>query len=229
MSTAVKKLGLALEKKRENAEMLIVDHWPGHRPFIGGSSDNSVQDLIVGYNGLERVEGFDKESLLGIPPMLLATICYAASSVMIRRFVPGLPAVPLAAGQLAVAAATLIPLSLLTGGYQDAEFWVLAALVLVGELFPIQVHGQVGEETFSTPFAFALLLVYGLPEAAAVQVAATVIADLIRRRPIDRPSPDRERLRDDGAIGWRLDSADRLRRWNGDRQIECHDDLVCGR
>ena len=40
----------------------------------------------------------------------------------------------------------------------DAEFWVLAALVLVGELFPIQVHGQVGEETFSTPVAFARLL-----------------------------------------------------------------------
>ncbi len=44
----------------------------------------------------------------------------------------------------------------------DLEFWLLAALVLLGELFPIQVHGQVGEETFSTPFAFALLLVYGI-------------------------------------------------------------------
>ena len=71
-------------------------------------------------------------------------------------------------------------------GYEDAEFWVLAALVLVGELFPIQVHGQVGEETFSTPFAFGLLLVYGLPEAVAVQVIATVVADVIRRRPADR-------------------------------------------
>ena len=40
-----------------------------------------------------------------------------------------------------------------TFGPADAEFWVLALLVLVGELFPIQVHGQVGEETFSTPFA----------------------------------------------------------------------------
>jgi diguanylate cyclase (GGDEF)-like protein len=67
----------------------------------------------------------------------------------------------------------------------DAEFWVLAALVFVGELFPIQVHGP-GEETFSTPFAFALLLLYGLPEAVAVQVVAMVAADLIRRRPADR-------------------------------------------
>jgi diguanylate cyclase (GGDEF)-like protein len=71
-------------------------------------------------------------------------------------------------------------------GPANAEFWVLAALVLVGELFPIQVHGQVGEETFSTPFAFALLLLYGIPEAVAVQVVASLVADLIRRRPADR-------------------------------------------
>ena len=71
-------------------------------------------------------------------------------------------------------------------GAFDAEFWVLAALVLVGELFPIQVHGQVGEETFSTPFAFALLLTYGIPEVVVVQVAASLAADLIRRRPVDR-------------------------------------------
>jgi diguanylate cyclase (GGDEF)-like protein len=67
----------------------------------------------------------------------------------------------------------------------DAEFWVLAALVFVGELFPIQIHG-VGYENFSTPFAFALLLVYGLPEAVAVQVVASLAADLFRRRPMDR-------------------------------------------
>jgi diguanylate cyclase (GGDEF)-like protein len=71
-------------------------------------------------------------------------------------------------------------------GPADAEFWVLAALVLAGELFPIQVHGQVGEETFSTPFAFALLLSYGIPEAVLVQVAASLVADLVRRRPVDR-------------------------------------------
>ena len=71
-------------------------------------------------------------------------------------------------------------------GPLDTEFWVLAALVLLGELFPIQVHGQVGEETFSTPFAFALLLSYGVPEVVAVQVLASLAADLIRRRPIDR-------------------------------------------
>jgi diguanylate cyclase (GGDEF)-like protein len=71
-------------------------------------------------------------------------------------------------------------------GPADAELWVLIALVLLGELFPIQVHGQVGEETFSTPFAFAILLAYGIPEVVAVQVAASLAADLVRRRPADR-------------------------------------------
>jgi hypothetical protein len=70
-------------------------------------------------------------------------------------------------------------------GPGDAEFWVLAALVLAGELFPIQIHG-VGYENFSTPFAFALLLVYGLPEAVAVQVVASLASDLLRRRPLDK-------------------------------------------
>src|SRR5215207_11051151 len=89
----------------------------------------------------------------------------------------------------AAGAAVLVGLALAGGGDigpLDAELWVLAALVLVGELFPIQVHGQVGEETFSTPFAFALLLVYGVPEVVVVQVGASLLADLIRRRPIDR-------------------------------------------
>ena len=38
--------------------MLVVDHWPpSDRPYIGGSSDNTVQDLVLGYNGFGRVEG----------------------------------------------------------------------------------------------------------------------------------------------------------------------------
>ncbi|MFD1540935.1 ArnT family glycosyltransferase [Nonomuraea guangzhouensis] len=38
--------------------MAIVDLWPsGSRPYIGGSSDNTVWDLVVGYNGLGRIFG----------------------------------------------------------------------------------------------------------------------------------------------------------------------------
>jgi diguanylate cyclase (GGDEF)-like protein len=71
-------------------------------------------------------------------------------------------------------------------GPLDSEFWVLAGLVLLGELFPIQVHGQEGVETFSTPFAFALLLIYGTPEVLLVQAAASAVADAAHRRPADR-------------------------------------------
>ncbi|GAA3447862.1 glycosyltransferase family 39 protein [Planomonospora venezuelensis] len=38
--------------------MLVVDLWPAaDRPYIGGSTDNSVWDLVVGYNGLGRIFG----------------------------------------------------------------------------------------------------------------------------------------------------------------------------
>ncbi len=38
--------------------MLIVDAWPASsRPYIGGSTDNTVLNLALGYNGFNRVEG----------------------------------------------------------------------------------------------------------------------------------------------------------------------------
>ncbi|MFI7635098.1 ArnT family glycosyltransferase [Nonomuraea sp. NPDC049400] len=38
--------------------MVIVDLWPSDsRPYIGGSEDNTVWDLVIGYNGLGRVFG----------------------------------------------------------------------------------------------------------------------------------------------------------------------------
>jgi 4-amino-4-deoxy-L-arabinose transferase-like glycosyltransferase len=38
--------------------MVIVDLWPaGSRPYVGGSEDNTVWDLVVGYNGLGRIFG----------------------------------------------------------------------------------------------------------------------------------------------------------------------------
>jgi len=36
----------------------VVELWPASsRPYVGGSSDNSILDLILGYNGLGRIEG----------------------------------------------------------------------------------------------------------------------------------------------------------------------------
>ncbi len=41
--------------------MLVVDRWPeDSRPYIGGSTDNTVQDLVLGYNGFSRVDGEDQ-------------------------------------------------------------------------------------------------------------------------------------------------------------------------
>jgi 4-amino-4-deoxy-L-arabinose transferase-like glycosyltransferase len=38
--------------------MVVVDRWPASgRPYIGGSADNTVWDLVIGYNGLGRVFG----------------------------------------------------------------------------------------------------------------------------------------------------------------------------
>ncbi|WP_326823904.1 glycosyltransferase family 39 protein [Streptosporangium sp. NBC_01756] len=38
--------------------MVVVDLWPAAgRPYIGGSTDNSVWDLVIGYNGLGRIFG----------------------------------------------------------------------------------------------------------------------------------------------------------------------------
>jgi 4-amino-4-deoxy-L-arabinose transferase-like glycosyltransferase len=38
--------------------MVVVDSWPASdRPYIGGSTDNTVSNLVLGYNGIGRVEG----------------------------------------------------------------------------------------------------------------------------------------------------------------------------
>ncbi|GGS71228.1 ArnT family glycosyltransferase [Nonomuraea spiralis] len=38
--------------------MVVVDLWPAaSRPYVGGSTDNTVRDLVIGYNGLGRVFG----------------------------------------------------------------------------------------------------------------------------------------------------------------------------
>ncbi|GAA1022622.1 membrane protein [Acrocarpospora pleiomorpha] len=35
----------------------VVDLWPGRKPYIGGSTDGTALDLVLGYNGLGRVFG----------------------------------------------------------------------------------------------------------------------------------------------------------------------------
>lgn len=48
--------------------MVVVDLWPASsRPYIGGSTDNSVWDLAIGYNGLGRVFGQEMGGRGGSP------------------------------------------------------------------------------------------------------------------------------------------------------------------
>ncbi|GAA4584563.1 glycosyltransferase family 39 protein [Planotetraspora phitsanulokensis] len=47
--------------------MVVVDLWPASsRPYIGGSTDNSVLDLVVGYNGIGRIVGRGGEAGRGL-------------------------------------------------------------------------------------------------------------------------------------------------------------------
>ncbi|HEY7135487.1 MAG TPA: EAL domain-containing protein [Acidimicrobiia bacterium] len=66
-----------------------------------------------------------------------------------------------------------------------ATFFMFSALVVVGELFPIQV--SIGNEsqdvTTSTTFAFALLLAVGSGPAALAQSVASLVSDTVQHKP----------------------------------------------
>ncbi len=65
----------------------------------------------------------------------------------------------------------------------DYKFWVLAAMVIAGELLPITVPRRNGVEevTVSGAFAIAVLLLFGFGPAAAVYVTAAVVSDAVQR------------------------------------------------
>ena len=68
----------------------------------------------------------------------------------------------------------------------DTTVALFAVTILVAELFPLDVPGHAGSTTFSTPFALALLLSHGLEVVVLVHVAMVVLADLIRRRELQK-------------------------------------------
>ena len=44
----------------------LVELWPaGSRPYIGGSTNNSILELIFGYNGVGRLTGADNNGAVG--------------------------------------------------------------------------------------------------------------------------------------------------------------------
>jgi diguanylate cyclase (GGDEF)-like protein len=69
-----------------------------------------------------------------------------------------------------------------------AAFWMVAALVVVGELRPLFTARALDANglVMSTTFVFAVLLEWGLGPAVVLQVLATVLADLPRRKALWR-------------------------------------------
>ena len=68
----------------------------------------------------------------------------------------------------------------------DGLLVLLALAILVAELFPVEIPDGDGEVSFSTTFAFALLLTDGVAAVVIVHALALAIADGVRRRPAER-------------------------------------------
>lgn len=119
-----------------------------------------VAGLLLGFTGVIVLMGGGLSDLSGdeagsILLILVATFCYSASAVSIRKWLAGVPAVPLATTQVAVAAAVLLPLALFTGAFDGADVSVRVAasigalgalgsgLAVVGYMHLIQSLGPV--------------------------------------------------------------------------------------
>ena len=68
----------------------------------------------------------------------------------------------------------------------DGLLLLLAAAILVAELFPVEIPDGDGEVSFSTTFAFALLLTDGVAAVVIVHALALALAEAVRRRPFER-------------------------------------------
>src|SRR3954453_16997956 len=69
--------------------------------------------------------------------------------------------------------------------FTSFTFLALAASVMLGELFPLELPRRSGdgEVTVSTMFSFALVLGVGLLPALAAQLTASVVQDVVARKP----------------------------------------------
>jgi diguanylate cyclase (GGDEF)-like protein len=68
----------------------------------------------------------------------------------------------------------------------DRHLLLLALAVLAAELMPIRMPRYQGELTTSTTFAYAVLLLYGLPVVVVVQAVASIVADVAGRKPLTK-------------------------------------------
>ena len=79
-------------------------------------------------------------------------------------------------------------LSGLGGLVRHPLFWLIAALIVVGEMRPIVTPGRSGLESpvASLTFGFAALLYWGFPVAVLLRVASCVVVGLAWRKGLQR-------------------------------------------
>jgi diguanylate cyclase (GGDEF)-like protein len=70
-------------------------------------------------------------------------------------------------------------------GAMPASFWVVAALVLLGELRPVRTAGSWDAQgtVTSTAFVFAIMYMWGLWPALLLQAGVTVTSEMVKRKP----------------------------------------------
>ena len=68
----------------------------------------------------------------------------------------------------------------------DALLALFAVAIFVAELYPLDIPGHEGQATFSTAFAFALLLADGVAAVILVHVLTVIVSDLLRRRAVEK-------------------------------------------
>src|SRR5207249_3085212 len=84
-----------------------------------------------------------------------------------------------------VAAAIVFADALRSPPDRDAAVLILIGAAILAELAPIRIpfRGGVQDISVSTTFVFALVLLHDLPAAFVAQVAASVISDVVARKP----------------------------------------------
>jgi diguanylate cyclase (GGDEF)-like protein len=68
----------------------------------------------------------------------------------------------------------------------DDALVILSVAILVAEVFPLDIPGREEQVTFSTPFAFALMLDRGVAVTIVVTSLLLLVADVARRRSVER-------------------------------------------
>jgi len=72
----------------------------------------------------------------------------------------------------------------MSGLVREPIFWVLAAMVVLGDIWPIVTPGRSSLEAplASVTFSFAMLIVWGLPVAVLVRATSTMVTFLAKRK-----------------------------------------------